>query len=94
MSSRLMPSLTNLRKSKKMELEDLLVQLFRVERVGERIVAFPDPKGKYRAKTAEDVERTLSEKNPSFGVEVKVGNRWYPVKETKRYHRRDLRRHY
>ena len=43
-----------------MELEDLLIRRYRVEKIKGRMVAYPDEYGNYQACSADDVERALT----------------------------------
>ena len=71
-----------------MELEDLIIQHYRVERVNREMVVTPDPDGNYRANSAEAVKMALSNPNPPDGVDVKIGNKWFPIKRVNRRYKR------
>lgn len=64
-----------------MELERLVLQRFRVERIEGRMVATLDPKGNYKAHQAEDVERALTQLivPRNLLVEVRIGKKWHRI---------------
>lgn len=45
-----------------MELEDLVLRHYRVERRGDDMVAIQDPNGNYKAESADKIERALTAK--------------------------------
>ena len=63
-----------------MELEDLVLKHYRVERIGNRMVAFEDPDGNYKADSAQEVEKALNTRR-HCNVEVRTSNKakWYPI---------------
>lgn len=61
------------------------------------MVVTSDPDGNYRAKSAEAVKTALTNRYPPDEpdeVDVKIGNKWFPIKRTRTYRQRDRRRHY
>lgn len=63
-----------------MELEDLVLSHYRVEKIDGKMVATEDANGKYRAKSGNVVERVLTEYKPTRGeVEVRIGKIWRPI---------------
>jgi hypothetical protein len=75
-----------------MELEDLVLKHFRVEKVLDgihptrfRMCAIEDSDGNYKAEKAEDVERALTNRwspHKTAGVYVRMGkhSKWYPLR--------------
>ena len=47
-----------------MDLEDLVLKHYRVERQGNKMIVLEDPTGNYKADSAEKVERALTTKWP------------------------------
>ena len=47
-----------------MELEDLVLKRYRVERHGNKMIVLEDPNGPYKADSAEKVERAVTTKWP------------------------------
>ena len=67
-----------------MELEDLVLRHYRVEKVDGKMVATEDANGRYRAKSGGIVEKVLTEVNPTRGeVEVKICKKWRPIKRVR-----------
>ena len=67
-----------------MKLEDLMVEHFSVERIGNKMVAHHDPNGNYRAKSAEMVEQALTDGSNTDIVDVRIGGKWHEIKPSKR----------
>lgn len=65
-----------------MEFEDLFIEHFRVEKQGDKIITTRDPNGNYRARRAKDVKVALTQlvMPRRLLVDVKIGNRWRPIK--------------
>ena len=67
-----------------MELESLLLKHYQVEKISGLMVALENPEGKYRAACAEDIEEALSTNTPLKNiVDVKIGNKWFPIRHPK-----------
>lgn len=65
-----------------MTLEDLLVQkLYRAKKIGGKMVAFEDTDGNYKATSADDVERALTDKSQRHTVYVTTSyyRKWYKL---------------
>ncbi len=62
-----------------MDLEDLVLKKFRVEKVDGRMLAILDPAGRYRASNAQEVEVALST-DQATAVDVLIGNKWYQIR--------------
>jgi hypothetical protein len=64
-----------------MELEDLLLKYYRVEKINGRMVATEDDDGHYRASSADDVEAALTTGERRALVDVRVGwsRQWRPL---------------
>jgi hypothetical protein len=53
---------------------------YRVERIDDKMIVTPDRKGKYRAATAEEIQKALSDPNFSTTTaEVLIGKSWGPL---------------
>lgn len=78
-----------------MDIEDLILKYYRVEKIDGRIVATENPCGKYRSRSAEEVEEALSTDRPVECVDVRIGNKWMPIRHPKkREPKRRWRREY
>lgn len=62
-----------------MELEDLVLKRFSVEKVDGEMIAVLDPTGNYRAGSRSEVERALSTEEET-DVDVLKGNRWLQIR--------------
>jgi hypothetical protein len=67
-----------------MELEDLVLKRFRVERIGPRMMAFPHPHGNYKADSAEKIERALNtlcsvRETDNIFVKSFTGKKWHHI---------------
>jgi len=65
-----------------MELDDLVLKTFRADKVGNTIIVTPDADGNYKASSAKDVERALTDKYPPEGVFVRMGkgHKWHLIR--------------
>ena len=61
------------------ELEDLVLKRFRVEKIAHKMIVTEDPVGNYKAVFASEVERALSTEDKTE-VEVLIGNNWMQIR--------------
>ena len=63
-----------------MELEDLVLNQYRVERIGNKIAVFEDPDGNYKADSALEVETALNtSRHCNVWVRMSKKSKWYPI---------------
>lgn len=70
--------------NKAVELEDLVLKHYRVERYKGKMIAIEDPNGNYKAASAEQIERVLTFPGPIRRADHiyyrrKPTGKWYPM---------------
>lgn len=66
---------------------------YSVTKIAGEMVVTPDRGGNYRASTPDEIKRALSEpRYKTITAEVLIGNTWYPLRRSKLFYKRTLKK--